>query len=117
MISDSNRALCPECGAPCTLSWSGLDLVENTGDETLATKHYEFVYSDVDKLKEALKQAKEALDVEKLRQCLDVIQANIERNKFNRVDTTPDIRPAWNTLSDIVTKADEALETINKLGL
>lgn len=33
-------APCPECGSPCRIEWSGLELVENTGDETLATKHY-----------------------------------------------------------------------------
>lgn len=31
---------CPECGGPCTMEWSGLDLVANTGDETLASKYY-----------------------------------------------------------------------------
>lgn len=31
---------CPTCGAASTMSWSGLELVENSGDETLASKHY-----------------------------------------------------------------------------
>lgn len=35
-----NFQKCPECGGPCKMEWSGLDLVSNTGDETLASKHY-----------------------------------------------------------------------------
>lgn len=31
---------CPTCGTLCNIEWSGLELVENTGDETLATKNY-----------------------------------------------------------------------------
>lgn len=31
---------CPTCGTLCNVTWSGLDLVENTGDETLASKCY-----------------------------------------------------------------------------
>lgn len=34
---------CPTCGAPSTMSWSGLELVENSGDETLAAKHYQHI--------------------------------------------------------------------------
>lgn len=30
------------------MTWAGLDLVERTGDETLATKHYEYDSYDVD---------------------------------------------------------------------
>jgi len=33
---------CPTCNAPVKISWSGLDLVEQTGDENLATKHYTY---------------------------------------------------------------------------
>ena len=31
---------CPTCGTLCQITWAGLELVENTGDETLATKCY-----------------------------------------------------------------------------
>lgn len=31
---------CPTCGTLCNITWSGIDLVENSGDETLATKVY-----------------------------------------------------------------------------
>lgn len=31
---------CPTCGTKCRIEWSGLDLVANSGDETLATKTY-----------------------------------------------------------------------------
>lgn len=31
---------CPTCGTLCNISWARLDLVANTGDETLATKCY-----------------------------------------------------------------------------
>ena len=34
---------CPTCNAPVTVSWAGLELVENTGDETLATKCYSYL--------------------------------------------------------------------------
>lgn len=34
---------CPTCNAPVKMTWGGLDLVEQSGDETLATKHYEFI--------------------------------------------------------------------------
>lgn len=34
--------LCPTCGSECTTSWSGLELVENTGNETLAQMHYHY---------------------------------------------------------------------------
>jgi hypothetical protein len=36
---------CPICQAPCVVGISGLALVENTGDETLASKHYKFIGS------------------------------------------------------------------------
>lgn len=55
---DKPVLLCPECGGPCTMTWSGLELVENTGDETLATKHYHSKAPDMYAL---LKEAKEAL--------------------------------------------------------
>ena len=32
------QAKCPECGAPATMKWLGLHLVEESGDETLAAK-------------------------------------------------------------------------------
>lgn len=31
---------CPTCGAPCDVTWLGLDFVETTGDETLASKEH-----------------------------------------------------------------------------
>lgn len=31
---------CPTCGTECNIEWYGLELVENTGDETLASKSY-----------------------------------------------------------------------------
>lgn len=31
---------CPTCGTPCEIHWSGLEFVEASGDETLATKHH-----------------------------------------------------------------------------
>lgn len=34
---------CPTCGGDAVFSWSGLDLVANTGDETLASKTYESI--------------------------------------------------------------------------
>ena len=34
------RHKCPTCGAPAKMTWSGLDLVAESGDETLASKHY-----------------------------------------------------------------------------
>lgn len=47
---------CPTCGGDCTMSWSGLDLVSNTGDETLAQKHYKAHIPELSvKLLEALK--------------------------------------------------------------
>lgn len=33
---------CPTCGAPANFEWSGLDLVAESGDETLASKSYKF---------------------------------------------------------------------------
>ena len=38
--SQEHPVPCPTCGTLCNITWSGLDLVENTGDETLATKNY-----------------------------------------------------------------------------
>lgn len=38
----AGKEQCPACGAPCTTSWIGLDLVENTGDETLAHRVYKY---------------------------------------------------------------------------
>jgi hypothetical protein len=32
---------CPTCRTECLAQWYGLELVENTGDETLASKGYE----------------------------------------------------------------------------
>lgn len=43
-----NAALCPTCGTPCKIELGGLDLVENSGDETLATKRYVPVKSKSD---------------------------------------------------------------------
>lgn len=37
-----NTTKCPTCNAPAKMTWSGLDLVAESGDETLASKHYEF---------------------------------------------------------------------------
>lgn len=37
-----NTDKCPTCGAPAKMTWSGLDLVAESGDETLASKHYEY---------------------------------------------------------------------------
>lgn len=37
-----NTTKCPTCNAPSKMTWSGLDLVTESGDETLASKHYEF---------------------------------------------------------------------------
>lgn len=34
---------CPTCGAPCKKQWHGLELVELTGDETLASKSYKHI--------------------------------------------------------------------------
>lgn len=46
---------CPTCGTECTTSWAGLDLVANTGDETLATKCYHpFTPPEYSQLREAL---------------------------------------------------------------
>lgn len=39
---DTEIHFCPTCSAPCKISWSGLELVANTGDESLASKHYHF---------------------------------------------------------------------------
>lgn len=42
-ITDNKEVLqdkCPTCGGNVNVSWSGLELVQNTGDETLASKHY-----------------------------------------------------------------------------
>lgn len=41
---------CPTCGAPAKMTWSGLDLVAETGDETLAQKHYEYQLNENDTL-------------------------------------------------------------------
>jgi hypothetical protein len=38
----NNIEKCPTCGAPAKMTWSGLDLVAESGDETLASKHYEY---------------------------------------------------------------------------
>jgi hypothetical protein len=52
---------CPTCGTDCHIEWSGLELVENTGDETLATKTYKPINgfmkqsSRIAELEEALK--------------------------------------------------------------
>jgi hypothetical protein len=52
---------CPTCGTDCHIEWSGLELVENTGDETLATKTYKPIngfmkqYSRIAELEEALR--------------------------------------------------------------
>ena len=40
MEEQNHPVPCPTCGTLCNITWSGLDLVENTGDETLATKNY-----------------------------------------------------------------------------
>lgn len=37
-----NTTKCPTCNAPAKMTWSGLDLVAESGDETLASKHYEY---------------------------------------------------------------------------
>lgn len=37
-----NTDKCPTCNAPAKMTWSGLDLVAESGDETLASKHYEY---------------------------------------------------------------------------
>ncbi len=34
---------CPTCGRPVEWRWTGLDLVEHAGDETLASKEYRHV--------------------------------------------------------------------------
>ncbi len=39
-MSKSFKENCPTCGTLCSVEWKGLDLVENTGDETLASKQY-----------------------------------------------------------------------------
>jgi hypothetical protein len=39
-MNDTFTANCPTCGTICNVQWHGLDLVENTGDETLASKSY-----------------------------------------------------------------------------
>lgn len=36
------KTKCPTCNAPAKMTWSGLELVANTGDETLAEKHYQY---------------------------------------------------------------------------
>lgn len=36
----SFKEKCPTCGTQCDVTWQGLELVENTGDETLASKSY-----------------------------------------------------------------------------
>lgn len=33
---------CPMCGAPTNMTLSGLDMVSNSGDESLASKNYEY---------------------------------------------------------------------------
>lgn len=33
---------CPTCGAPATFEWQGLELVAESGDETLASKVYKY---------------------------------------------------------------------------
>ena len=42
-----NTTKCPTCNAPSKMTWSGLDLVAETGDETLASKHYEFEPTEI----------------------------------------------------------------------
>lgn len=37
-----NTDKCPTYNAPAKMTWSGLDLVAESGDETLASKHYEY---------------------------------------------------------------------------
>lgn len=60
---------CPTCGTPCTTTWSGLELVDYTGDETLATKHYHplpaFEEMEYERLKEANEELLKALNVAK----------------------------------------------------
>jgi len=40
---DMIKQKCPTCGAPTEMKWSGLELVEQSGDETLASKFYKFL--------------------------------------------------------------------------
>lgn len=49
---------CPTCGAPAHITWSGLDLVAESGDETLAERHYEYATSRVQALEEELAHEK-----------------------------------------------------------
>lgn len=69
-MKDKQTTPCPTCGSPCTISWSGLDMVENSGDETLATKNYHPLPSYEEIEREQLEQQNRELK-EKLR---DVMQ-------------------------------------------
>ena len=50
---------CPTCGGDAMMGWSGLELVANSGDETLATQYYKSVSLDVgaEDYKSALRKA------------------------------------------------------------
>jgi hypothetical protein len=98
---------CPNCGALCTISWSGLDLVENTGDETLATKNYHNVSNDLEKslLNKELTRLREALRVKN--QALVVAKKYVHEGYDMLSDTSLKFRTEF---SDAIKQIDSALQ-------
>jgi hypothetical protein len=76
----ANSVQCPECGTLCKIEFSGLDLVANTGDETLATKNYIPISLDLMVKKDALIMTLER-DNEMLESLVSELEKEIDKLK------------------------------------
>lgn len=85
---------CPTCGAPVTFEWQGLELVAESGDETLASKVYKYAQASTPPINDGVEDLRKTLNW--LSQCVDSDHA-LE---------VSEIKSIWNDISDAISKIE-----------